>query len=301
VENPEVMAKGRKKWGRRISFCLATAWLLQLVTGCTTTAPAAGNLANPAARRAATTGEGDAFQPPDLTPTPFQPIANPVAPDRSQSPTAQPTANIPPQETPFVFYGIDFSNHKKWVSLQIQPDATSINLGKPIMISFIPGQRCNFGDHHACVNTFTTQENGTVIFITVHSGVGGEGQRFRNALEGTGINRAAFPLQRVQANLKALLGAGVALAQGANVVGGLKLVAVARIPASSLATYFDTPLDQALALAASTNPGLLEGVDPGQPQLIFETCGWKMPGEPWAAGVSSTTGSIYLGVVQKAR
>ena len=294
------MAKGREKGGRRISFCLAAAWLLHLLTGCTSTSRPTDKLANPAARRAVNTWGSFTFQPPDLTPTPFQPIPNPAFPERLRSPTAQATASVPSQETPFGFYGIDFSNHKKWVSLQIQPPDTGINRGRPIFISFIPGQRCNFGDHHACANTFTTQENGTVIFITVHSGVGGEGQRFRDALEGTGINRAALPLQRVQANLKALLGAEVALAQGDKVLGGLKLVALARIPASSLATYFNTSLDQALALAASTDPSLVEGIDPGQPQLIFETCGWKMPGEPWAAGVSSTTGSIYLGVIQKA-
>jgi hypothetical protein len=292
------MTKGREKWW--ISFCLAAAWLLQLLTGCTSASRPTDKLANPAARRAVNTWESFTFQSPDLTPTPFQPIPNPAFPERRRSPTAQATASVPSQEIPFGFNGIDFSNHNKWVSLQIQPPDTGINRGKPILISFIPGQRCNFGDHHACANTFTTQENGTVIFITVHSGVGGEGQRFRDALEGTGINRAAFPLQRVQANLKALLGAEVALAQGDKVLGGLKLVAIARIPASSLATYFNTPLDQALALAASTDPSLVEGVDPGQPQLIFETCGWKMPGEPWAAGVSSTTGSIYLGVIQKA-
>jgi len=293
------MVTGREKWGRSISFCLAAAGLLQLVTGCTSASRPTDNLTNPAAQRAISTAESDIFLPSSLTPTPFQPIPNPALPERLQSPTAQPTANIPTEETPFGFYGIDFSNHKKWVSLQIQPNDTGINRGKPIFISFIPGQRCNFGDHHACVNTFTTQVNGTVIFITVHSGVGGEGQGFRHALEGTGINRAAFPPRRVQDNLKALLGAEVALAQGDNVLGGLKLVAVARIPASWLATYFNTPLDQALALAASIDPSLMEGIDPGQPQLIFETCGWKMPGEPWATSVSSTTGSIYLGVVQK--
>ncbi len=294
------MVKGRKKWGRTISFCLATLYLLQLATGCTSDSHQNDNLVNLSARGATNTRKSDTALPSSLKPTPFQPRPLSTLPERLQSPTVRPTSNIPSEETPFDFYGIDFSNHKKWVSLQIQPADTGINRGKPIFISFIPGQRCNFGDHHACINTFTTQKNGTVIFITVHSGVGGEAQVFRNALEGTGINRAAFPLQRVQANLKALLGAEVALAQGDKMLGGLKLVAVTRIPASSLATYFNTPLDQDLALAASIDPSLVDGIDPGQPQLIFETCGWKMAGEPWAAGVSSTTASIYLGVVQKA-
>ena len=50
-----------------------------------------------------------------------------------------------------------------------------------------------------------------MILATVHSGIGGEGQALRSALEGTGINRAAFPLDVVQRKLEALRGAQVAL------------------------------------------------------------------------------------------
>jgi hypothetical protein len=249
---------------------------------------------------ASITPDGEKFQPLDLTPTPFLPIPDPTRAENIPAPTARAAEPAASPQDPYDFYGVDFTNQKRWVSIQIQPADGSVNRGKAIFISFIPGQRCIFGDHHACIHTFTNQAKGAVTFITIHSGVGGEGQRFRNALEGTGINRAAFPLKRVQTNLESLLGADVAIAQGDRVVGGLKLVAITRIPAAFLAAYFNTPLDQTLALAGAVNPALLDRVNPDQPQLIFETCGWKMPGEPWAAGVTSTTGSIYLGVIQKA-
>ena len=64
--------------------------------------------------------------------------------------------------------------------------------------------------------------------------------------------------------------------------------------------HFDTPLKDALGMAALENSSLREYVDPDQIQIVFETCGWKMSGEPWAAGVSATTASIYLGVIQEA-
>jgi hypothetical protein len=281
-------------------FCLAAALSAFWLAGCM---PASRQQEAPGRGThlpASTTPEGESLLSLNLTPTPFLPIHNlsptetiPAPTVRAEEPTATP-------QDPLDFYGIDFTNQKRWVSIQIQPPDGSVNRGKAIFISFIPGQRCIFGDRHGCIHTFTNHAMGAVTFITVHSGVGGEGQRFRNAVEGTGINRAAFPLKRVQANLEALLGADAAIAQGERVIGGLKLVALARIPATSLAAYFNTPLDQALDLAGTIDPPLVEGINPAQPQLVFETCGWKMPGEAWAPSVTSTTGSIYLGVIQKA-
>ncbi len=41
-------------------------------------------------------------------------------------------------------------------------------------------------------------------------------------------------------------------------------------------------------------------VVPGQPQLIIETCGWRMPGEEADPEVKATSASIYIMVIQQA-
>ncbi len=135
------------------------------------------------------------------------------------------------------FYGIDFTSHQR-VTILIYPPDENVGHGKPIKISFIPGNRCRFGDNRGCVYAYKPTSSGNVIVITVHSGVGGEAQRLRAALEGTGINRAAYSLKKVNANMDNLTGAQVVISQGDRDAAKLRLVAATRIPARSLARYF---------------------------------------------------------------
>lgn len=230
------------------------------------------------------------FQPLPITPTPTQ-LLHPtqIAPTETSPEVAGPTLN---------FYGIDFRNHKQKVRIQIIPPNKKVNGGKPIVLSFIPGRKCNFGDGRACVNSYLAGGESETIFLTVHSGVGGEGQAYRHAVEGTAENQAGIALNQVRANLRALAGAEVIISQGNQVYSGFTLVVTSRIPARKLQKYFHKPIESALAYAASLEPALESLVEPGQPQLVFETCGWQMPGEAWAPGVSSTTFSVYLGVIQ---
>jgi hypothetical protein len=90
------------------------------------------------------------------------------------------------------------------------------------------------------------------------------------------------------------------ITQGEKVIAGMELVGTGRVPATGLQQYLDAPLQDAMRMASSSNPSLAGYVNPDAPQIVFETCGCKMPSEPWATGVSSTTASIYVGVIQMA-
>ncbi len=205
-------------------------------------------------------------------------------------------SNSAANEPTLNFYGINFDRHER-VNIEIIPPNGQVNRGKAIKISFIPGERCQFGDKKGCVYAYKPTYAGNVIVITIHSGVGGEGQRLRGALEGTGINRAGYSLKKVRSNMQALSGAQIVIQQGDVEIGNLQLSAVTRIPPRSLTRYFRASLAEILELAADLDPGLSSLVHPEQPQIILETCGWKMPGEPGSENVSDTTGSVYLAII----
>jgi hypothetical protein len=198
------------------------------------------------------------------------------------------------------FFGIDFVDRKNKVTIKIFPANKRVNGGKPITISFIPGRKCEFGDKRACVNLIYTPADGPVTFLSIHSGVGGEAQGFRSAIEGIGLDQALFSLKQVQANLNALSGSEVVINQGDQRIEGLRIVAITRIPAKSLNNYIDSDLNSALEFAASLDDEFEQVLQTNQPQVVFETCGWRMPGEPASRNVSPTSASIYLTVIQKA-
>jgi len=75
--------------------------------------------------------------------------------------------------------------------------------------------------------------------------------------------------------------------------------AIARIPAKSLNRYVNTDLNDTLDFAASLDGEFEPVLQTNQPQVVFETCGWRMPGESALNGVSPTSASIYLPVIQK--
>jgi len=197
------------------------------------------------------------------------------------------------------FYGIDFSNDQLRVILTIQPPDNRINNGKPILIPVFPAGECEFGEKTACVTAYKPSQEGNTIFMSIHSGVGGEAQRFRHAIEGTGIDKAGYSLDEVIRNLEAIQGADVSITQDDVTISGLKLMTASRVPAGYLSSYFNTPIPLALLNASSFNSDLVTYLHPDEPQLVIETCGWKMRGEPWADEVTPTTASIYLGVIQK--
>jgi hypothetical protein len=80
---------------------------------------------------------------------------------------------------------------------------------------------------------------------------------------------------------------------------GFTLTAVSRVPAKKVNNYLGASIPQALAYAAHLDEDLTPALASGEPLLIFETCGWRVPGERKAARVPLSSASIYLGVIQK--
>lgn len=223
-----------------------------------------------------------------LTATPFQPRHPTPAYSQDNETERSPT---------FDFQQISFAPQSGGVQISIDPPTSSVNQGKPISLSFIPSETCEFGDQKACVSSHLLDQQ-NLVFLTIHSGFGGEGQAFRHVIEGTGINKAAYSLEQINANLTALQNAQVSLATNGDEIGGFTVRGIIRIPAAQVDTYFSLPIEDALEFVASLNPGAWSNIDKNQALLIFETCGWKIPAEPGADGVSDTTGSVYIVVIQ---
>jgi hypothetical protein len=215
----------------------------------------------------------------------------------SFAPTAQPVDFF--ADSPDL-WGINFAPGAETITIKIFPKDKQVHYGLPIVIKFLPGSDCVFGDHYGCVQSYNPTSQGKVTFVSVHSGVGGEGQSLRGALEGTWINSAGYGLEHVAQNMAALSGARVSIRQGQTVLEGLQIGVVSRVPPATLGAYFSAPVWQALDIAAQTNPVVANFSSPDQPELVIETCGWRMRGEAWAQGIKATTGSAYLAVIQKA-
>ncbi len=164
-------------------------------------------------------------------------------------------------------------------------------------MAFIPGKKCVFGDNRACVASYQVEESAHVTFLSIHSGFGGEAETFRRAVEGSGLDHAAFSLKRVRANLRWLEGSQVVITQGKKRLKGLTLAAVGRVPPKELRDYFGASLSAAIGQAAGQDPSLAAYLSPDSPLLVFETCGWRIPGEAQARGATDTSASVYLGVI----
>ena len=219
-------------------------------------------------------------------------------PDLPTHPSTPPPEAPVPSPPSLKVLGIDFGNQQDWVRIKIYPKDRKVNNGQPIILKFIPGDHCIFGDQHACVAALQSSEGTPVIWLTIHSGVGGEGQPFRNAVEGTGINSAAYSLQHISANLQDLSDSRVVISQGTTTARDLRLQVTARIPGSLLPGYFNTPLEDTLDFSAQVAPELQPLSLSKQPLIVFETCGWRVPGQPWFPGTTATSASVYLGVIE---
>ena len=197
------------------------------------------------------------------------------------------------------FYGIDFGNGKEQITIKIIPRDQTVNNGKPILFSFLPKEGCKFGTKKACIYAYKTGTDGNIIMISVHSGVGGEAQTLRNAIEGTWINSSAFNLKKIHSKLRTLEGSQVVISQGEHEVRDLGFIVGGRIPAEEYQNYLKTPIYDALRFASELDEDFSRVIYPDRPQIVIETCGWKLRGEARAPGLTDTSASIYLGVVQK--
>ncbi len=233
---------------------------------------------------------------PGTTPTPFQPVSGTPQPPVPAAGASEPSVKVGTSQD---FYGIDFSDSTRRVRIKIYPSDREVNGGNPIVISFYPGEECVLGDGSACIHKAMSLRGGEITYITAHSGLGGEADALRNALEGTGFDQARYSLEQVHEKLRLLEGAQVIISQGDVDVGGLRLVSAGRIPPEHLQDYMSASFPDSLRLAALLNPSLTGAVFPALPEIVLETCGWWMPGEELAPGSNTTAASIYLGVIQK--
>jgi hypothetical protein len=190
------------------------------------------------------------------------------------------------------FHGIDFSDGASPVSLRIIPDDERRNGSQITEISFLPGDHCIFGEGLACTYAFSSAYGSKVIFLSVHSGLGGEADALRDLIEGTGINQGLYTVERVNQNIQALLDSDVVLLQEDVDLAGLELVSIIRIDPENLDEYMSLPVEQALGFAeevSSHNPDVFN-----QDLILLETCGWRLPDDADVPGLENTSYSVYL-------
>lgn len=190
---------------------------------------------------------------------------------------------------------IDFSPTGSQITIMIEPNKEVFKSGKPVKISFLPGEHCTYGDGNACIYHFLLSNQSKVIFASVHSGLGGEGEPFRNLIEGTGLNQGLFTSNQVSKITQSLSESEVTVNQGNTEINGLALSIIARIPPASLETYLTLPIEQTLIYAMEL--GLLSPEIFDSNVLVIETCGWQLPGEAQNLDYPNTTQSIYLGII----
>lgn len=222
------------------------------------------------------------FQP--LHPTEIQPLA-PTFPEIPVSPTSLPAVSPDP-----------ILPDQGQLQIRIKPDSQRLNAGDPIQIKVRIAEECEFGAGAACVNSYQDSNGHQITFITIHSGIGGEAQGLRHALEGTGFDQAGLTLSQVRKNLQALLGSAV------NFSGRVdgepyEVLAAVRLPANQVKDYISLPVSEALAFAAQVDTDLLAYISPQQSLVVIETCGWQMAGEPNRDGLPETSASVYLLVI----
>ena len=141
----------------------------------------------------------------------------------------------------------DFSDGAERVEIHLVDPDLGILGGKPVQMRFIPGSDRMFGSGKACVSLHA---DGRAMLLTIHSGISGEGQQLRHALEGTGINTAGLRTAEILANLGQLQGAIASLHQGISSLDYLTVVAAIRIPPDQIDEYYDLPFLEAVDWAA---------------------------------------------------
>jgi len=239
---------------------------------------------------------------PTATPTPFGPVqSTATAYERFSPSTPVPVMPLHPAEAveaetpaeaviPF-WQDFDFSEAAAPMEIHLVDPGRLILDGKPVQMRFTPGTDCVFGSGKACVSLHS---DGRYLLLTIHSGISGEGQQLRHALEGTGIDTAGLSATEIDANLDALQGVIASLHQGITNLDYLSVLAAVRIPPDLIDEYYGLPFTMAVDWAAAEDDGLHQLIESGEPVIFIETCGWPVIGEAPADEGYPGTGSIYL-------
>jgi hypothetical protein len=211
--------------------------------------------------------------------------ARPAAPQPTPAPTARPRMTLR-------WGSIDFSPESGAISADLRvpegPDGGAFE----VSLTIRPGWPCDFWDFRACAGVQDDGQSG-VLLVTVHSGLGGDGQGLRHALEGTGFNTAARSLEQIGRRMQQMQGAPVTLRQGDG-EEALRVLSVERIPPPALDDYFSRGPLEALRGLAQRSETISEALRSGAPLLVIETCGWRHLEEWGQPGASNSTGSVYL-------
>jgi hypothetical protein len=142
-------------------------------------------------------------------------------------------------EKPMVVIEIDDGGKPVTISISTDND-------EPVKITFLPGAHCAFGDGRGCVYQFLSTNGKQVVFVSVHSGTGGQADGFRHMIEGTGFNQGLYNSKQVLQNARSLSGADVTFLQGDYEIDGLALDLIVRIPPEYLDSYMSLPVEQSL-------------------------------------------------------
>lgn len=190
---------------------------------------------------------------------------------------------------------IDTSSGAQQITIHIIPDDPSINDGVPVKISFLPDVYCQFGEGRACIYSISHSNENMLTFISVHSGLDAEAEEFREVLEGSESKQAVFTRDQVIQNIRLLIGSDVTVSQGDEHLLGLELCCLVRIPPDKVDVYMALPIEDTLEYAMQ-----FTNLDPDKLNntlFVFETCGWRLPGEEFVPGSPYTSHSIYLGFI----
>jgi hypothetical protein len=189
---------------------------------------------------------------------------------------------------------IDTSPTGEQITIQIHQKENNPRLGSKVEVSFLPGEQCLFGDGRACMYYFDDSNLNRVILASVHSGIGGEGEVFRDLIEGTGLNLGLYTTEQVTNNIQSLIGSEIHINQGETIITGLVLHEIVRIPSAYIETYLSLPVDQTLILVEEITGVNLELVN--QDLFLLETCGWRLPNETHISNYPNSMQSVYLGI-----
>ena len=134
----------------------------------------------------------------------------------------------------YLLWGLDFSPTSQPISIKIYAEKNQGDRDLPIEISFIPDEHCEFGDGSACIYPLHASSGKQIILASVHSGVGGDAEAFRDFLEGTGFNQGYYQLAQVRRNAQSLQGSAVEMSQAGQKYTELQLINILRIPPEHL-------------------------------------------------------------------
>lgn len=189
---------------------------------------------------------------------------------------------------------IDISPTGKRITINMhQKDNVSLS-GVQVEISFLPGEQCIFGDGRACMYDFKIPNHNRVILASLHSGIGAEGEIFRDFIEGTGLNHGLYTTDQVNANIDSFISSEILISQGATEITGLVLQKIIRIPSAYIEPYLSLPVDQTIAYAQEITNLNLEVNN--QELFVLETCGWRLPDEKHFSEYPNSMQSIYLAI-----